>query len=624
MKIKNKLLIPVIILFSIIYLSSVGYVIQRMYFRNIQDAEKLVEANSLKYANSIKSNLIKDIYTSKAMAHTFETYKKLPKDIREQYQLDVLKHVVENNPEFLAGFLSRQLFSVDPNWKHEYGRVKQTFYRNNDKVEFESEIVEKQGEKTGSLYNILHLANKDYITEPYFDEFNNGEKILMTSICIPVRENGKFIGLTGVDVSLERLKNIIEELNTDSQQNNFVLSNEGSFIYSDDSTFIGKNFKKLFPELESSKKFTENVSAGKEMSFYITDSITGEEILCTVKPIDFGGDFKPWAMAIQIPKSVVVSEAREIFYTSIIVGLIALIIVFISVSLIARFFTQPIKKIVNFAQELAIGNLSEKLDLTSRTDEFGELAEYLNIMGGNLSYVIIKIKKSARDINKNSLFLKEKSIEISSGTSMQASSAQEVSASMEEMLASVEQNTSNANKTSLIASNSVKLIQTAGQNVESTSLLMNKVAGKISELEELSFQVNLLALNTAIEASHAGEYGKGFTIVAREVKKLARKSNEAAASISLLINQTLEISEQSTVSLKNAAPEIIKTSDLLENITKSGQEQSNGAKQVNNAVNLLNSVIQKNSQHAEQMLENSRKFENLANEFNKLVKFFKT
>jgi len=625
MNIKNKLLLPLLGLFVLIYILSVGYVIQRMYFRNIKDAEKIVEANAYKQANLVKTTLINDISVFKTLASTFETYKKLPLSIREEYQLDILKHVLKNNNDLLAAFLSRQLFSVTPKtWDKEHGRVKQTYFKKNNEILFDTEIIEKEGEVLGSFYNVIHTENKDYITEPYFDEYNGGEKILMTSICIPVRENGRFIGLAGGDISLDRMKTIIGELDDSFNQKNYLISNKGTYIYSDNKPDINKPFKLINPEVDSIQNFSQKVLKGQAFSYYITDSVSNNEYLCTVKPINFGGDFKPWAMLVVVPKNKITSEAKSIFRISIIVGLIAFLILFVAIYLIANSFVKPVVKIVEFTKEVASGNLNAKLNIKKRSDEFGLLAGYLNQMVAKFKNVIIKIQKTSEEIKVSGNFLKEKSIEISEGTSMQATSAQEVSASMEEMMSLVEQNTLNADQTSSIAKKAVTLIKQSENDVNKTATLMANIVERTSDLDDISFQVNILALNTAIEASHAGKYGKGFTVVAKEVRKLAKKSKQLTKSISSVINETLEISEKSVVSLKEVVPEMASTAKLVDEISISGYEQNNGVKQVNNAMNTLNDVIQKNSHNAEQMLVNSKDFENLAEDFNELISFFKT
>lgn len=625
MNIKNKLLLPLLGLFALIYIMSVGYVIQRMYFRNINDAQKIVEANAYKQANLVKTTLIKDISVFKTLASTFETYKKLPLSIREEYQLDILKNVLKENNNLLAAFLNRQLFSVTPEkWNKEYGRVKQLYYKKNNEILFDTEVVEKEGEIVGSLYNVIHTENKEYITEPYFDEYKEGEKKLMTSICIPVRENGQFIGLTGGDISLDRMKTLIGEFDDNFNQKNYLISNKGTYIYSDNKLDINKSFKSINPKIDSLQNFSQKVLKGQAFSYYITDSVSNNEYLCTVKPIEFGGDFKPWAMLVIVPKEKITSEAKSIFRTSIIVGLLAFVILFIAIYLIANSFTKPVLEIVEFTKEIASGNLNAKLNIKKRSDEFGMLASYLNQMVLKFKSVIVKIQKTSEDINVSGNFLKEKSIEISEGTSMQATSAQEVSASMEEMMSLVEQNTLNANETSNIAKKTVTLIKQSENDVNKTATLMANVVGRTSDLDDISFQVNILALNSAIEASHAGQYGKGFSVVAKEVRKLAKKSKQITKSISSVLNETLEISEKSVVSLKDVVPEMASTAKLVDDISISGYEQNNGVKQVNNAMNTLNEVIQKNSHNAEQMLENSKDLDDLAEDFKELISFFRT
>jgi methyl-accepting chemotaxis protein len=303
---------------------------------------------------------------------------------------------------------------------------------------------------------------------------------------------------------------------------------------------------------------------------------------------------------------------------------LALIIFIVAIYFFANSITKPIKRIVEFSGEIAKGNLKTKLNLVSNTTEFTDLQEHLESMALNLLTIINKVKTTANTINENSVFMRKISDDVLNGTGQQAASAEEVSASMEQMIAMIEQNTQNANRTADIAIKSAELINESEQNVRKTAELMSQIDNKIEELNEIAFQVNLLSLNTAIEASHAGEYGKGFSVVAKEVRKLAQKSKNTAKEIGILSTESVYMSKKSVNFLQEIIPEIEQTAYLVKDISVSGKEQNNGAHQVNGAISSLNIVIQQNSSNADQMLTNSKKFEVLAKEFTDLISFFRT
>src|SRR5664279_4063118 len=163
---------------------------------------------------------------------------------------------------------------------------------------------------------------------------------------------------------------------------------------------------------------------------------------------------------------------------------------------------------------------------------------------------------------------------------------------MEQMSANIRQNADNALQTEKIAVKSATDAQEGGKAVAQTVHAMKEIAGKISIIEEIARQTNLLALNAAIEAARAGEHGKGFAVVASEVRKLAERSQRAAAEISELSSSSVEVAERAGGMLARILPDVQKTSELVQEITAASREQDSGAAQINKAIQQLDQVIQ--------------------------------
>jgi methyl-accepting chemotaxis protein len=200
---------------------------------------------------------------------------------------------------------------------------------------------------------------------------------------------------------------------------------------------------------------------------------------------------------------------------------------------------------------------------------------------------------------------------------------EETSASIEEMTASIAQNTENAKVTDAIASKAAKDAADGGDAVNATVDAMKQIAKKIGIIDDIAAQTNLLALNAAIEAARAGEHGKGFAVVAAEVRKLAERSQVAAQEIGEVAGNSVALAEKAGKLLGEIVPNIRKTSDLVQEITAASTEQSSGVGQINSAVNQLNQTTQQNASSSEQLANTSEEMSSQAEQLQSAMSFFK-
>jgi methyl-accepting chemotaxis protein len=269
------------------------------------------------------------------------------------------------------------------------------------------------------------------------------------------------------------------------------------------------------------------------------------------------------------------------------------------------------------------GDLRQRVDIDCEGDH-ERMKDAINSLVENLSNVAVGISSAADQVATGSQQLAAGSEQLSQGVTEQASSAEEASASMEEMAANIKQNADNAAQTEKIARQSAKDAEVSGQAVERAVDAMRTIAEKISIVQEIARQTDLLALNAAVEAARAGEHGRGFAVVASEVRKLAERSQHAAAEISGLSGETVKVATEAGGMLSRLVPDIRKTAELVSEISAACREQDIGAAQINEAIQQLDKVTQRNAGASEEMSATSEELAAQAEELQASVAFFRT
>ncbi len=304
------------------------------------------------------------------------------------------------------------------------------------------------------------------------------------------------------------------------------------------------------------------------------------------------------------------------------IALIALLIGVVFAVIITRSVSGPVIEILNFTKRFGEGDLTAELTIDS-SDEIGIMARTLKGAVEKLREVVSDIRSAAGSVASGSQELSATSEQMSQGATEQAAAAEEVSSSMEEMASNIQQNADNARQTEKIAVKSAEDARAGGNAVTNTVNAMKEIADKISIIEEIARQTNLLALNAAIEAARAGEHGKGFAVVAAEVRKLAERSQTAAAEISQLSGASVEVAEKAGEMLTKIVPDIQKTAELVQEINAASSEQNAGAEQINKAIQQLDQVIQQNAAASEEMASTSEELAAQAEQLQGTMEFFK-
>ncbi|CDZ39854.1 Methyl-accepting chemotaxis sensory transducer [Neorhizobium galegae bv. officinalis] len=358
-------------------------------------------------------------------------------------------------------------------------------------------------------------------------------------------------------------------------------------------------------------------------------------------------------------------EAEASYWTTrslmIAIALVAVVTAAATAFWIALGIGRGLTKIMGVAKAVSIGDLDQNIEIKTN-DEIKDLVDTINTMTANLRNtatiasqisngdltvspkplsdkdtlglalesmverlrgVVGDALAASDNVSSGSQQLSASSEQLSQGATEQASSAEEASASMEQMAANIKQNADNAAQTEKIARQSSRDAEASGQAVGRAVGAMRTIAEKISIVQEIARQTDLLALNAAVEAARAGEHGKGFAVVASEVRKLAERSQAAAAEISALSGQTVQVATEAGEMLNKLVPDIQKTAELVSEISAACREQDIGASQINEAIQQLDKVTQQNAGASEEMSATSEELAAQAEELQASIAFFK-
>jgi len=266
----------------------------------------------------------------------------------------------------------------------------------------------------------------------------------------------------------------------------------------------------------------------------------------------------------------------------------------------------------------AIENEAEQTAMTlmGLVAALGSLLAFFIVRGITkpINRIIAGLNEGADQVNDASAQVSSASQQLAEGASEQASSLEETSSALEQMSAMTRTNAENATQANELSEQARKAAQSGDKTTEQLNQSMaaiNDASGQISKIikviEEIAFQTNLLALNAAVEAARAGEHGKGFAVVADEVRNLAQRAAGASGEITTLIEDSVNKAKEGTQvagevgnSLSAIVEDVTKVTELINGIAQASQEQAQGVDQVNTAVSQMDKVTQQNAAGAEE------------------------
>jgi methyl-accepting chemotaxis protein len=432
-------------------------------------------------------------------------------------------------------------------------------------------------------YKNALTTNKTVVwSEPYLDAVTN---IPMITTSSPARKNGKVFAVTTVDVGINELTNYVRDLKVGSTGYAFLLSSEGYYLGHKDKEKDLKN--KITEETDSSLTTLGKTVLAANESQTAKATIDGVPAFVAYGPIADTG----MKLVLVYPEQEAYASATKALLASIVIGLLGFItIVSVILLLFSRRIAKPITALIGSAANIARGDLSTKIAITSQ-DEIGMLSENLQTMTQSLGALVQKTARSAETVASSAEELTAHAdesakaaaevaaamVRVSQGSSRQTAVVDEsvqaamnmagnvqnsisLSAAASEKAQFATQSAINGSKT---VDQAVEQMQVIEQSVTKSSEIIARLGSRSEEIKRIvdtisgiSSQTSLLALNAAIEAARAGEQGRGFAVVADEVRKLADQSQTAAKTIEQLLNEVVIETETAVSTMRSGAEQV--------------------------------------------------------------------
>jgi methyl-accepting chemotaxis protein len=378
LKLRHKIQLIIISISVVIFLGAIGYISIKAKNASYSNAVKLVEAKSKFNAKKVQELINEDFAVIRTLSHAFKEYKFLPKDRWQKLVNNIYDEVFKANPSFYQLWDSWELQYIDTAYNKPYGRIMNTRFREDGVVKSTSELRSMNGDP--ELYARDKARAEELISELYADVYSTGkqEKKYMTSLESPIIKDGDFIGLVGVDITLDRFQEIVKGIELENLKSHaFLLSHNGKYAGHPNSELLNKPAEKNPTSKESFDLF-EKIKTGKQFSIKHKKEDEAESFV-SYSPIKIGRTETYWYLGVAVPTQSIMDRANENFKISLLVGLIGLIILSTVIYIVARNITIPIDKVTSVLNRVSKGHIDKDMKLEiSSGDEIEEMATALN------------------------------------------------------------------------------------------------------------------------------------------------------------------------------------------------------------------------------------------------------
>jgi methyl-accepting chemotaxis protein len=652
-----------------------GYQVSKMVNRNADSTiMRLAQQNADLAANYLNTMEVRSDSLAKALTE-LEGLKLAP-DEKKQLVHAIMSGVLKDDRIFsvYTAWEPNAFFSNTPDG--------QSFYDYRDGDSIKTDILNNyQTYKDEDYYATSKQSGNPHITEPYEYTLSNSKTIWLISISNPIfSKSGDVLGVVTCDIQTDTINGLDYETGGYDSSFSYILSNAGSYLANTrDPDKMGTSYG-IDSQDAQTQEILDLVKNGKQRETDEIDTDSGETNLAIYMPLEVTGIEEPLSSAFVVSQREAHADTWKIITLIVLLSVGALAALVLSTVLLLSWSLRPIQDIILLAENLKNGKLDTDIEAKSN-DEFGHLTvvfretslvlkAYISeislvlasMASGNmrvaierkyvgdfapiqislqeisdsLNHTLSTIGIAADQVNAGAEQVAAGAQALASGASEQASTVEELNASISTVAKQAKENAENVRKAMEVVATTSSTAAESNGHMKGLALTMqqigeasDKINGITKAIEDIAFQTNILALNAAVEAARAGEAGKGFAVVASEVRNLAAKSSEAAQRASEIIGQsTAKIAEgiketgKSAKTLENVARESMNINEIMHHIEIASGDQAKAIEQIMEGLTQVSDVVQNNAATAQESSASSEELSAQANMLRKEVSKF--
>ena len=648
LKLQGKILLAILTTMTLILGAIIAYVSTRAGDVVLRDAQQIVTASARAEAGAIESRVEEIQIAARTMAKVLAGMDRAAPGARNS-ALRMLQAVLETTPGALTtwvvfepdAFDGKDGEFVSREGYKEKGRFMATFLKEGSAAKRNYDITEAmlESDAEGAWYRIPLRSGEEAVMEPYLYSYTGSkeDEKLITSLCVPIRVDGRVAGVAGIDIDLSEIQALVQNLRVMGTGTGTLFSNSGIFVGSPSPELVGKSLAEVGKgKIQNLDTILKNIREGRNFTLFDYSLALKDETFKVHVPLSLGESKTPWSLSVLVPMGTIKAESRALTRNIALSALAGLLFMGVVVVFLVRRIVHPIREtsavlerfgdldftydpsrawLMDYRDEIgdmtrAMGRMQEAVTRMVRTleresSQFTSSAESLAALSQESVASMEEVKASVDHVmglsESNSAALQETNAgieEVSSGASSAAHAASDGAEASGRTTALSEQATDQVNGLVQAIGDIGRKTQDSVQRMHKVADSVDSISGFVATIRGIADQTNLLALNAAIEAARAGEAGRGFAVVAEEVRKLAEESAGAAKEVEQLIGSlkaetqgsldvtsqaekvmeaTVRRAQETQGRLTEALSQIAKVDEAMQNIAATSEEQAAAA-----------------------------------------------